>query len=192
VGAGPIPPPSAAVADDGVVRRPASARPVRREARRPTASGPGQVSHRTGDRSGLSARLARTLDWQNARRGVRISVLAVSLVALSGATYLGARSYLSQPGAVRGRGTLVIESRPTGIEVFIDGRSSGRTPVTLDLQAGEHTVLLRSGRSITLVPVVVVSGARHVERVDIRPRQTAPRVPAPAPPAALPPPGHPE
>jgi hypothetical protein len=176
-GAAPMPPP------------PAVASPARRQARRPAASGSGQLSRRTGSRSALSARLAKTLDWRGARAGVRISILAVSLVALFGATYLGAGGYLSLPGVARGRGTLVIESRPTGIEVFIDGRSSGRTPVTLDLQAGEHTVLLRAGRSITLVPVVVVAGARRVERVDIRQRQMAPRVPAPATPAALPRPG---
>jgi hypothetical protein len=188
-GAAPIPPPpSPAAVDMGLSHR-APARPAPRQARRLAASGSGQLSRRTGSASALSARLAKALDWRGARKGVRISILAVSLVALFGATYLGARGYLSLPGVARGRGTLVIESRPTGIEVFIDGRSSGRTPVTLDLQAGEHTVLLRAGRSITLVPVVVVAGARRVERVDIRQRQMAPRVPAPAPPAALPPPG---
>lgn len=175
--AAPMPPP------------PAVARPARRQARRPAASGSGQLSRRAGSASALSARLATTLDWRGARKGVRISILAVSLVALFGASYLGARGYLSLPGVARGRGTLVIESRPTGIEVFIDGRSSGRTPVTLDLQAGEHTVLLRAGRSITLVPVVVVAGSRRVERVDIRQRQMAPRVQAPATPPALPRPG---
>ncbi len=192
-GAAPIPSPPSA---DTVLINQAPARPARRQARRPGASGADQRSRRGGGESRLSARLATTFHSRGARTGVRIALVAVVLVALCGAAYLGARGYFSLQGAARGRGTLVIESSPAGIEVFIDGRSSGRTPVALDLQAGEHTVLLRSGRAITLVPVVVTSGARRVEHVDIRRRQPAPRVQPPVqpptPPAALPPPGLPE
>jgi hypothetical protein len=183
-------------APDTVLSHRAPAGPTRRQPRRPGATGAGQRSRWSGGESRLSARLAKTFDWRGARTGVGISLVAVALVALCGAAYLGARGYFSLQGEARGRGTLVIESSPAGIEVFIDGRSSGRTPVALDLQAGEHTVLLRSGRAITLVPVVVAAGARRVEHVDIRRHQPAPRVQPPVqppvPPATLPPPGLPE
>ena len=76
--------------------------------------------------------------------------------------------------------------------MFVDGHASGRTPATLDLEAGEHTVLLRAGRGITLVPIVVVAGAHRVERVDIRQRQPTRRVPAAPPAPALPPQGVPQ
>jgi hypothetical protein len=121
------------------------------------------------------------------KRGrVSILALALALVALFGVTYLGARGYFVLPTLAVGRGTVVVESSPSGVEVFVDGRASGRTPATLDLRAGEHTVVLRSGRAITLVPVVAVAGTRRVERVDIRQHPPARRAAAAAPPPALP------
>lgn len=153
---------------------------------------PGSITRLVGSTAGVSARLAEDLGRARARRGRRVAILSLVLVAVFGATYLGARGYLGLPGATVGRGIVVIESHPTGVEVFVDGRASGRTPATLDLEAGEHTVLLRSGRSITLVPIVVVAGAHRVERVDIRQRQPARRAPAATPPPALPGPGVPQ
>jgi hypothetical protein len=116
----------------------------------------------------------------------RVSVVALALVALFGVAFLSARGYLTLPRAPVGRGVVVIESRPAGAEVFVEGRASGRTPATLDLRAGEHTVVLRAGRGITLLPVVVVSGGRRVERVDIRQRPRPLRAPAAVPPAGPP------
>jgi hypothetical protein len=113
-------------------------------------------------------------DSTAAARGVRVGVVSLGLVALYGATFLGARGYLALPSLISGRGTLVVESRPAGAELYVDGFPSGRTPATLELRAGEHTLALTTGRNTTLVPVVVVSGARRVERVEIRSRRQAP------------------
>jgi len=45
--------------------------------------------------------------------------------------------------AVADVGSLLIESRPTGANVFMDGRAVGRTPVNLpDVKAGDHAVRL--------------------------------------------------
>ncbi len=41
----------------------------------------------------------------------------------------------------KGKGITVI-SNPSGADVEIDGKVSGKTPLTLDLDAGEHTVLV--------------------------------------------------
>jgi hypothetical protein len=112
--------------------------------------------------------------------------VSAGLVALFGVTYLGARGYLGLPNLIGGRGTLVVESRPTGIDLYVDGFPSGQTPSTLDLSAGEHTLVLRTARGITLVPVVVVAGARRVEFVEVRHRRSAPRAQAAAAPRSLP------
>jgi hypothetical protein len=121
------------------------------------------------------------LDWSSVRRGVRVALVSLGLVALFGATYLGARGYLGLPSFIGGRGTLVVESQPSGADLFVDGFPSGQTPATLQLRAGEHTLAVRAGKRTTLVPVVVVSGARRVERIEIRPRRATPaRPPAPA------------
>jgi hypothetical protein len=138
-----------------------------------------------------SARKVAALDWMAVRRGIRVAIVAAGLVGLFGATYLGARGYFGLPSLVGGTGTLLVESLPTGAELYVDGLPRGRTPATLELKAGEHTLSLRSGKRTTLVPVVVVSGARRVERVEIRQkRQVAARpaasvVPAPTPPAPV-------
>jgi hypothetical protein len=138
-----------------------------------------------------SARKVAALDWTAVRRGIRVAIVAAGLVGLFGATYLGARGYFGLPSLVGGTGTLVVESLPTGAELYVDGLPRGRTPATLELKAGEHTLSLRSGKRTTLVPVVVVTGARRVERVEIRQkRQVAARpaasaVPAPTPAAPV-------
>jgi hypothetical protein len=50
---------------------------------------------------------------------------------------------LPPPAIERYTGALVIESRPTGATVYLDNRSVGRTPLTLDrVDAGEHVVRL--------------------------------------------------
>ena len=122
-----------------------------------------------------SIRQVSRLDWSSVRRGIRVALVSLGLVALFGATYLGARGYLGLPSLIGGRGTLVVESQPSGAELYVDGFPSGQTPATLELRAGEHTLALRAGKRTTLVPVVVVSGARRVERVEIRQRRATAR-----------------
>jgi serine/threonine protein kinase len=48
-----------------------------------------------------------------------------------------------KPGSIAAAdaGVLVLDSRPTGASVFVDGKSVGRTPLTLsETKAGDHTV----------------------------------------------------
>jgi hypothetical protein len=158
---------------------------------RPAA--PGAISALTRRSKGRGAGPRSSLAGGAARPSARrVSIVTLALVALLGVAYLSARGYLTLPRASVGRGIVVIESRPAGVEVFVEGRASGRTPATLDLQAGEHTVVLRAGRGITLVPIVAVSGTRRVERVDIRPSPPPRRAPAAAPPVTLPVQGDPQ
>jgi hypothetical protein len=150
-----------------------------------------RVSRLLADAARASRRYARSLDWHAARKGVGITVVSAGLVALFGVTYLGARDYLGLPNLLARRGTLVVDSHPAGIDVYVDGFPGGQTPATLDLTAGEHTLVLRTAKGVTLVPVVVVAGARRVEFVEVRPRRFAPRAQA-ATPASLPSPRLPQ
>jgi hypothetical protein len=192
----------AEAATTGRVRRPASvdevrrslaqnAPPVRHAADRSVNHSAGasvlirSVSHAV---TGAVHRVGR-LDWSPVRRAVQVAIVAVGLVGLFGATYLGAREYFGLPSLIGGRGTLVVESTPSGAELYVDGQRSGRTPATLELRAGEHTLALRAGRGTTLVPVTVVSGARRVERVEIRQRRQAAPRPSASRPASAPAPG---
>ena len=59
-------------------------------------------------------------------------------------------------------GSLVIESRPTGASILLNGRAVGTTPMTIDdLEPGTYTVQLQLAtfRPITTT-VRVVAGAR--------------------------------
>ena len=161
-------------------------------ARRSTGPGPGPLSSLVGSTAARSARLTTGLERNGGRKAAHVGILSLALIALFGVAYLSARGYFTLSHEAVGRGTVVIESRPAGVEVFVDGLASGRTPATLDLRAGEHTVVLRAGRGITLVPVVAVAGARRVERVNIRQRPRAVRVPVAAQPPPLPPQGVPQ
>jgi hypothetical protein len=122
---------------------------------------------------------AGEVNWTVARRAFRLTAVVVGLAALFGVTYLGARSYLGFPGLIPRTGTLILESRPAGAEVLVDGRPHGVTPATLELSEGEHTVALRLQKRTTLVPIVIVAGDRTIQRVDLR-RRPAPRPTSPS------------
>ena len=183
---------SRAVGGEPAGPRPSAPSATRVPTGRPTGRERGPVPRPVGSTAGLSSRLTQKPIRPGAGRRARVSILSLALVALFGVTYLGARGYFVLPTLAVGRGTVVVESRPPGAEVFVDGLPSGRTPATLDLRAGEHTIVLRAGRAITLVPVVAVAGTRRVERVDIRQHPPARRVTAAAPPPALPTQGIPQ
>jgi len=101
------------------------------------------------------------------RQALRISSVAVGLMTLWGATYLGARSYLGLNMPIP-PGVLVVDSRPAGLEVLVDGSRHGVTPTTIQLRPGAYTLALKGGRSTTLVPVTVSPGQRRLERIELQ------------------------
>jgi hypothetical protein len=72
-----------------------------------------------------------------------------------------------RPAAIVPAGHLTLNSRPAGAAVIVDGVSRGATPLELDLPAGSHTVVFRSGASERRVDVKVDAGARVTENVDL-------------------------
>lgn len=60
--------------------------------------------------------------------------------------------------------TLVVDSRPAGAEVYLDGRMSGRTPVSLQVNPGRHEVELRLAG---YQPYRVTLNPRPGERVQV-------------------------
>ncbi len=67
------------------------------------------------------------------------------------------------PGAPAGDGGLVVESKPAGARVFVDGREVGTTPLSLPgVTAGEHAVRLeRDGYQQWSSSVRVVASEQH-------------------------------
>ncbi len=66
----------------------------------------------------------------------------------------------------RADGTLVIESRPAGVPVSVDGVPQGRTPLSVSLSPGPHTVVL-TGAATREVAVSVEPGARVFQYIEM-------------------------
>jgi Protein kinase domain/PEGA domain len=68
-----------------------------------------------------------------------------------------------EPPAPAGAGTLIVESRPEGAAVMIDGRPVGTTPLSLkDVRGGSHAVRIeREGYLIWTAPVKVTAGEQN-------------------------------
>ena len=89
----------------------------------------------------------------------------------------------------------MINSRPPGAVVVVDGAERGTTPVALDLPVGSHDILFRAGGSERRLSVAVEAGTRTSETIDLPPTPGAeaanttgierpPATPAPAVPVA--------
>jgi len=57
-------------------------------------------------------------------------------------------------------GTLVVQSSPAGVEVFVDGVSRGMTPATVSVAAGSHILELRGRGVPRVIPLQVPAGGQ--------------------------------
>ena len=188
---GPIEPPKAVVVDRGSgAHRVAVPLPEPKPTQVRVLADVGAARNAASPSSGSApaARPSRSASGRPfLRRVVRVAATCVALLLLWGATYLGARTVLGFPTFAPRMGTVVIESRPAGVAVTVDGEPAGVTPATLQLKAGEHTVTLVTTKGTTVLPVTVVAGSQTTERVEVRQgNRLAKRTPKPRPPAPKP------
>ena len=71
-------------------------------------------------------------------------------------------------GQVPAPGTLIVSSSPAGANVYVDGKSAGKTPVTIpDMPAGQHTLLLTlPGYADVSRSIDVSTGAENQVAID--------------------------
>ena len=67
-----------------------------------------------------------------------------------------------------GTGTLVIDSRPSGASVLVDGEGQGETPTTLRLPAGRHVVELSLAGVRESIVVRLAEGDVVTRSLDLR------------------------
>ena len=94
------------------------------------------------------------------RNWLVIGLAALAIVQAPFLAYWGLRA----AGVVgSATGTLAIETDPAGLDVAVDGRASGRTPVELTLAAGTRSVVITQGTLSRTVAVNVRRGetVRH-------------------------------
>ena len=94
---------------------------------------------------------------------------ALVLIALASVgTYAGRRYF--NAAAV---GTLAIDTNPSGVAVSIDGEPRGKTPLTIELPAGPHTLEIHASSGVRTIPVTIADGAQlsqFIELPALRPR----------------------
>ncbi len=96
--------------------------------------------------------------WRN-----RVVVAAAVLIAVVTAGVFAARSYATAPES----GVLVVNSNPDGVDVFIDGKKRGSTPITMELPTGDHKLELTLGEQTRAIPVKITTGGHVAQFVEL-------------------------
>jgi hypothetical protein len=84
---------------------------------------------------------------------------AAAIVILAGAGFPAWRYYSGTAAASPSTGTLVVQSNPAGVQVFLDGIDRGQTPSRLSVPAGAHILELRGRGVPRVIPLNVSAGA---------------------------------
>jgi PEGA domain-containing protein len=87
----------------------------------------------------------------------QLAAVAAAVIVLCGGGVLALKLYGA--GAVPAMGTLVVESNPPGVEVFVDGVGRGVTPAKLTVAPGSHILELRGRGVPRVIPINVTAGA---------------------------------
>ena len=105
--------------------------------------------------------------WQPFLRPALI-VGGVGVVVVLGV--LALRRFPIQPVAANQPqpGRLTIETRPGNLEVTIDGDKRGKTPLTVSLAPGAHTVTIHGSVDDRVVPLTVAAGAEVTQYFEMK------------------------
>jgi len=97
-------------------------------------------------------------EWRN-----RAAIAAAILVAIATAGTFAVRSYARVPPT----GELVVNTNPDGVDVLIDGKKHGSTPITLQLPTGDHKLELTLGDQTRAIPVKITAGGHVAQFVEL-------------------------
>ncbi|MGE3843387.1 MAG: PEGA domain-containing protein, partial [Vicinamibacterales bacterium] len=100
-----------------------------------------------------TARRSWRVDWK------RTAAASLAVMLLEGVAFATAY-WIVKPAE---NGTLLVETSQAGVDVLIDGRASGRTPLTAELKPGRHTLELRGFGSTKVVPVEISAGVQTTQ-----------------------------
>jgi hypothetical protein len=97
---------------------------------------------------------------------IAVAVAAVALVLTVGAPR--AIKYLHRPGGPSGTAVVSITSFPEGVEMLVDGKPQGVTPLDVTVTAGTHSFEFRSSVRRRVIPMTVNPGEYMTQIVDLR------------------------
>jgi hypothetical protein len=112
---------------------------------------------------------------------VRVAALVAGLIAVGGggvfvANYVSSSGVpAATPGAAT-MGTLIVQSNPAGVQVFVDGVDRGMTPARLSVTPGSHILELRGRGVPRVIPLQVAAGAQVSQYLEFAETPTTGRL----------------
>jgi PEGA domain len=104
------------------------------------------------------------------RLSLRVSrkslLVAAAVILLAGGGVFASRYITAGTANAPTSGTLVVQSNPAGVQVFVDGIDRGQTPARLSVTPGAHILELRGRGVPRVIPLNVAAGAEvshHLE-----------------------------
>jgi hypothetical protein len=109
---------------------------------------------------------------------LRLAVLTIGLLALVGGGAFAYRYLGTSAGseATATTGTLIVQSNPAGVQVFVDGIDRGMTPARLSVEAGSHILELRGRGVPRVIPLQVAAGAQVSQYLEFADTPTTGRL----------------
>jgi len=89
----------------------------------------------------------------------RVVVMAAMVAVLAAGGFASFKWYGSRTPVAPAAGTLVVQSNPVGVQVFVDGVERGVTPTRLSVAPGAHILELRGRGTPRVIPLNVTAGA---------------------------------
>jgi hypothetical protein len=109
---------------------------------------------------------------------IRLAALTIALLALVGGGAFAYRYFGTPTGseAAATTGTLIVQSNPAGVQVFVDGIDRGMTPARLSVEAGSHILELRGRGVPRVIPLQVAAGAQVSQYLEFADTPTTGRL----------------
>lgn len=92
--------------------------------------------------------------WLGVIPRLLVTLLFIVLLLFLGSCRLPAQPGTATPTSVAATAYLLVEVTPRGAQIYVDGMRSGRTPATLTLRPGQHTVRVEQDGFEPLVETV--------------------------------------
>jgi serine/threonine protein kinase len=102
----------------------------------------------------------------NLRLSRKSLFVAAAVILLGGGGVFASRYWAGASPGGPSTGTLVVQSNPAGVQVFVDGIDRGQTPARLSVPPGAHILELRGRGVPRVIPFNVTAGAEvshHLE-----------------------------
>jgi len=104
------------------------------------------------------------------RNPIVLGLAGVVVLLLAVMGWVFTRGGTDDGGGMReGEGELVVQSRPEGAQVKIDGEVKGNTPLTVRMDAGAHVLEVQIGKSEPrVIPLMITAGVQTSQYVELQ------------------------